>query len=437
MYYPYYPFQPLYYIPQYQFRSSYPLNIHWEYPPSYFYSNYPITTYPINQTGHSLQANDYSRNNGTVRLQNLGNSRFKDWYLDIDGNTGAVILTESSAASGINWRLTSLGGTTVTLQNLGNSRFKNWYLDIDGNTGAAILTESPIYSGTKWRLSSLGGTTVTLQNLGNSRFKDWYLDIDGNTGAAILTESPAASGINWRLNRVIEEDTSPRGRIVIGCVSGLFGHADVIGNAGMRNLRDRLRIYLGNYVKPENIFYQSWNPGAEDNPFDTPAVEILNGTIQRISRNPSYLALIGYSYGGWAVSRLSRVVSPRRPDFVGLIDPVYGPSNTIDVNRDIPRGKIIKSWYQQYAINEAEPCTGLSKIPCSTPKNGIACGNQNVPYAENIHEEFLKNWEGNRERKPCPLVGRIPIRSTHANMGANGWIWRQIADQILNDIRTI
>ncbi|MGN4411552.1 hypothetical protein ACTFOF_06625 [Bacillus cereus group sp. MYBK87-2] len=231
------------------------------------------------------------------------------------------------------------------------------------------------------------------------------------------------------------ENISPRNKIVIGCISGLFGHADVLGNHAMRDFRDFLRNYLKDWVNPENIFYQSWNPGNEDKPFDAPATGELNRVIQGISNTPCYLALIGFSYGGWAVSRLSRITK-RIPDFIGLIDPVYGPRNDM-MNTDIPRGRVIKSWYQKYAIQELEPCTGASKIPCSSPQNGIACGNQNIPGAENIHEEFLKNWEGNRERKPCPLIGRVPIRSTHANIAGSPWIWRQIAEKLLSDIRTI
>jgi hypothetical protein len=218
---------------------------------------------------------------------------------------------------------------------------------------------------------------------------------------------------------------------VIGCISGLFGHADILGSTGMRNLRDHLRTHLSDLIRPENIFYESWNPGAEDNPFDPPAIDILNSRIQQIARNPSYLALIGFSYGGWAVSRLSRITT-RTPDFIGLIDSGFGPANRI-TNIDVPRGRVIKNWFQNYAIQDPEPCTGYLRVPCIVRD----CGNQNVPGAENIHEEFLKNYEGNRERKACPFIGRKPIRSTHANIAGNHWIWRQITDKIRSDISTL
>ncbi|MDA2068443.1 hypothetical protein PDN02_28445, partial [Bacillus cereus] len=297
-------------------------------------------------------------------------------------------------------------------QNNAETQFQNWYLDIDGTTGDVILSRN-LGRGGYWRLTDHGNGIVTFQNNAETQFQNWYLDI------SVTPEVP------------------PHDRIVIGCISGLFGHADVIGNSAMRNLRDFLRNYLKDYVNPENIFYQSWNPGSgyEDVPFSEPNTGILDAEIQRRSRNPSYLALIGFSYGGWAVSRLSRITR-RMPDFIGLIDPVYGPFNSIKEN-DIPRGNSIKSWYQNYAINELEPCTGATKIPCIGNQSGIFCGNQHVPGAENIHEEYLKNWDGNRERKPCPLIGRVPIHSTHANIAGNHWIWRQISEKIYSDIRNI
>lgn len=142
----------------------------------------------------------------TVSLQNQGDSPFKNWYLDIDGNTGALMLSER-LVSGAYWELTDQGNGTVSLQNLGNSRFKNWYLDIDGNTGALMLSER-LVSGAHWKLNDHGAGRVSLQNLGNSRFKNWYLDIDGNTGALMLSER-LVSGAFWSLTTHAGSDTPP------------------------------------------------------------------------------------------------------------------------------------------------------------------------------------------------------------------------------------
>ncbi|AFC28485.1 hypothetical protein PM3016_1562 [Paenibacillus mucilaginosus 3016] len=133
-----------------------------------------------------------------VTLQNQGNSPYKNWYLDIDGNTGRVILSENQF-SGVFWSLTNHGNGIVTIQNQGNSHYKNWYLDIDGNTGQVILSQNQ-FSGVFWRVSNHGNGIVTLQNQGNSPYKNWYLDIDGNTGRVILSQNQF-SGVFWNLTR--------------------------------------------------------------------------------------------------------------------------------------------------------------------------------------------------------------------------------------------
>jgi len=201
----------------------------------------------------------------------------------------------------------------------------------------------------------------------------------------------------------------------------------------MAELRDILQRELGSLgVKPENIFTRSWNRLQDDNPFGAPLIEDLLSEISRRSSNPNYLALIGHSYGGWAACRLSRVTS-RVPDFVGLIDPVFGPTNTL-TEGNIPRGKYIKNWYQNNGIIAGDPCTGIGRVPCTSAKQGISCGYQNIPGAENIHEEFLKDWEGNRKRVSC-IGGHKHMPTSHTNIDEDDWIHRQIRDQILKDLR--
>ncbi|OMF31924.1 RICIN domain-containing protein [Paenibacillus peoriae] len=132
----------------------------------------------------------------TVTLQNLGESRFKNWYLDISGSTGDLMLSEQ-LVSGAYWKLDDHGDGIVSFQNLGESRFKNWYLDISGSTGDLMLSEQ-LVSGAYWKLDDHGDGTVSFQNLGESRFKNWYLDISGSSGNLMLSEQ-LVSGAYWKL----------------------------------------------------------------------------------------------------------------------------------------------------------------------------------------------------------------------------------------------
>ncbi|PFK46727.1 hypothetical protein COJ23_22245 [Priestia megaterium] len=228
-------------------------------------------------------------------------------------------------------------------------------------------------------------------------------------------------------------ERSIRGDVVIICISGRGG---VGSPSGMVDLRDKLRNALTPLgVIPDNIFHRSWNHGESDNPFGAPWVSDLNREIERRTSNPSYLAVIGHSYGGWAACRLSNATK-RIPDFVGLIDPVFGPSNTF-VEGDRPRGQLIKNWYQNNSIVGGDPCTGWGKAPCGPTSNGISCGYKSVPGAhENIKEEFDKTWEGNRKRARCPW-GRVHILTSHVTLDDNQWIQRQIYDKLVSDIGRI
>lgn len=126
-------------------------------------------------------------------------------YLDIDGESGSVIIGPQSA-SGTQWRLTNQGNNIVTLQNLGNSRFKNYYLDIDGTTGGVILS-SRIYSGAYWLVTERDGE-LTFKNQGNSRFKNYFLnaDVSGN----VILSSKYTDRSRWiTLEGINEQVKSP------------------------------------------------------------------------------------------------------------------------------------------------------------------------------------------------------------------------------------
>lgn len=124
-------------------------------------------------------------------------------------------------------------------------------------------------------------------------------------------------------------------RAVIVCISGRGGATD----SGMKDLADVLRTRLAPLGVPcDNVFRRGWNRKHDEDPSATPDTEDILNEIRRKIERPSYLAIIGHSYGGWAACRLSSK-TPVEPDFVALIDPVFGSTNTFtDGNRS--RGQV-------------------------------------------------------------------------------------------------
>lgn len=131
-----------------------------------------------------------------ISLRNLGASDFKMWYLDINGNTGSLMLNENRA-SGAFWRIERTGGSNVRLRNLGASPYYNWYLDINGTTGGLMLNDQ-VAAGCNWELDDQDGGNCLFRNLAASNFQGYYLDIDGNTGDLILNKN-IAPGCHWKL----------------------------------------------------------------------------------------------------------------------------------------------------------------------------------------------------------------------------------------------
>lgn len=223
-------------------------------------------------------------------------------------------------------------------------------------------------------------------------------------------------------------------RVIVMCINGRAGG---VRTSGMNKLRDTLRKKLSAAfgVAPSKIFRASWNKNQDSNPLGTPSVDSLLAEINSRTKKPSYLAIIGHSYGGWAASKLSRATR-KYPNFVGLIDPVYGPSNKM-TSADVPRGLKITNWYQKYGIIGGEPCTGLGRIPCFPRKNGLSCGYQNVPRAQNSNEALLKTWEGKVRKKKCAGNGTVSLRTSHINIDDDEWIHRQIYKRISSDLGKI
>lgn len=126
---------------------------------------------------------------------NLGNSPYKNWCLDINGDNGDVIVSPK-VYTGCNWSIISAQNNTYQLANLGNSSYKGWFLNVR-NDGAVTLEPKP-YSGTYWRIDQTGNNIVKLVNLGNSPYKGWVLDISGTSGAVIVSpQQRNYTGTSW------------------------------------------------------------------------------------------------------------------------------------------------------------------------------------------------------------------------------------------------
>lgn len=96
-------------------------------------------------------------------------------------------------------------------------------------------------------------------------------------------------------------------------VIGIWGRAGGDGIPGLiKELTPRLTA-IG--VPDNNLFSMSWNPDHNDSPFETPNTDRHLREVQVQTASPSYVAIIGHSYGGWAACRLSHQLQPT-PNFV-------------------------------------------------------------------------------------------------------------------------
>ncbi len=225
----------------------------------------------------------------------------------------------------------------------------------------------------------------------------------------------------------------PNNDVVIVCISGFRGGT----KNGMTRLRDTLRNRLRSAygVNPENIFHRSWNINHSNDPLFFPLVNDLTREINRRNSNPSYLAIIGHSFGGWAACRLSKVTN-KIPNFIGLVDPVFGISNTLMKPRDVPRGSVITNWFQDNGISIPSMCLDKTR-PCTPLINGISCGFQDVPGAVRKPVEFLRTASGTIRTVNCLGQGRVRLRASHVTIDDDARIHRLIFNQINNDLRKI
>ncbi|PEC07530.1 hypothetical protein COM38_26895 [Bacillus toyonensis] len=221
--------------------------------------------------------------------------------------------------------------------------------------------------------------------------------------------------------------------VVIVCINGWNGGGPF---GGMVTLKEELQEKLAPLGVPSNnIFRRSWNHGGDNDTTGTPDVGDLLREIGSRTENPSYLAIIGHSFGGWAACQLSQKTN-RIPDFVGLFDPVFGIENVIK-DRDKPRGLNIQNWFQHNSITY-EPCSGV-KIPCSKPYDGFSCGHSNVTDAQN-HRERYEKWESGRVKEvECTILPGVKIKrkvlTSHMAMDSNPILHERVKNIIHDDLR--
>jgi len=213
-------------------------------------------------------------------------------------------------------------------------------------------------------------------------------------------------------------------------VIGVWGRA---GGNGIPGLISELAPRLTALGLPDNnIFSISWNPSHNDDALRTPDTDRHLAEISARAATPSYIAIIGHSYGGWAACRLSRRLQPA-PDFVALIDPVFGPNGDFEQVVQ-PFGANIHNWYQRNSITEPTVVEDCLDAVVGCP-GGVSCG-RSIPGIHNHEVQWRRDWNGNRLRRRC-LDGRKPRHSFHTNIDSDRHVWRQIIEQIESDIRRL
>ena len=101
-----------------------------------------------------------------------------------------------------------------------------------------------------------------------------------------------------------------RQRVVVMGLWGCSGRED----GGIAGLCRRIRSTLEPLGVPgHNVFAMSWHPGQDNNnPSVAPDMDAHREAIQARTDRPSYVAIIGHSYGGWAACQLSHALA-RQP----------------------------------------------------------------------------------------------------------------------------
>jgi hypothetical protein len=252
-------------------------------------------------------------------------------------------------------------------------------------------------------------------------------------------------------------------RVVIVGITGFLGGDD----AGVARLIRELQVILRDLgddltVPHQNIAHRPWNRAA-DIAMDfskKPETDVHRDLVRDISGNPSYVAIIGHSFGGWSASLLSRELSPR-PNYVALIDPVFGPAGDTE-KRVNPHADEADNWFQRNAIwvDNADHCAGTvlpsladvfifgpltisiklcgQVLPHEKAQFGLACGRELDP---NIVRNHPRKWErdrnGNEKKIKCRLQGKKRRFIAHTSIDDDEHIWEQVEQKIISDLKAL
>lgn len=136
----------------------------------------------------------------TIQNQARGNL-FYNYYLDINGRTGALMLNSSYCGGGCEWSFKEVRNGVYTIRNQAKGTpYYSHYLDINGRTGALMLNPEYCGGGCEWRLSNIRDTIFTVQNQAQgNKYYNYFLDIDGRTGALMLNSEYCGGGCEWKI----------------------------------------------------------------------------------------------------------------------------------------------------------------------------------------------------------------------------------------------
>lgn len=220
-------------------------------------------------------------------------------------------------------------------------------------------------------------------------------------------------------------------------VMGIWGRA---GGSDSQNPDNGIAHWIGQLtpkltalgVPANHIWSMSWNPNQahNNNPWGTPDTEKHLAELYGREPNPSYVALIGHSYGGRAACLLSQRLN-RPPNYVALLDPVFGPMGKSEAVIE-PRGDVVQNWFQRNAIVVTRIEDFLGVVASLVPLE-ISLG-RSIPNAENFEVKFRRKSDGTRATWPGTDV---PQRISHVTIDGDEFIWSQIIQKIVNDVRNL
>ncbi|MCU5577185.1 hypothetical protein [Bacillus wiedmannii] len=150
-------------------------------------NHYPYEVYSPYNLNHS--SNNFYSNQRRDPIVQLRNSAYGEFYLGIDADTGAVVLSRHPGG-GVHWKMDEVTAILVTLQSRTRSLYLNYFLGINENSSTVTLSAC-ISNNVYWKMKRKGNI-VTLQNLSNNLF----LGINGNTGAIELSNHQN-EGTKW------------------------------------------------------------------------------------------------------------------------------------------------------------------------------------------------------------------------------------------------